>query len=417
MRLYVMPTDRPCIENACSYLPEIVHVDEQEGGRTAFLVLGDGTAEVDDANRRSLKEHPRARGLHYVAKAEMDRWLAGLVAKLPERTGGRLADILGTGVKKHSYGVILDRLFLLAASLGASTLHRRDSDTLLPASSDPGTFPYAAEVRFLGRRYSEFPELAYASDAPIQMVGSSYLGDWAGDFSRLYDRDPMLLYRQVALNYPGRPRDEVMKLAEKRFVGGSTTPDAAPRVVFDRLVELGNCSFSGIFRELPVSPLCAATATDYLLHDLLFLHRTPPVYHPHRVMHRHTDERRSPSRVVNYHLSSARYKVYNFYMQQVLSGLRHDPAFTTAGELRERIASVLSGARASDVDYIFDELEAIYRESRIEDFVPVADALADRRAELVRDVLASYQDHAELLAAWPELVALASQDPLRPELR
>lgn len=379
MRLFTMPTDRVCIENAISFLPEIEYVRKIYNTDTLFLITGDGDEKLDRENTRLLakeydKDSSLKKRMKYVSKKEMDTWLRNVLDSFDDTTAKRLADILSVGQKKYSYGVILNKLFLIAISLNADSLHRRDSDTFLEQSENPEEFPFVNEIKYLGKFYSEFSELGYNEEKRILMVGSNYYGNWAGDFSSLYKKDPNLLYRHIGLNYPGRQQDEIIELAKQRFVKTDQDAITETKVVYDRLVELGNCSFYNIYRDFPVSPQTQTTATDYLLHDLMFLYRNPPVYHPYCILHKHTATRKKISQVVQYHLKSARYKIYNYYMHKIMKQLSKKRSWANALELADAIESeVLKSPDRSEVQYIINELISIFTDSALDDFLIVAE--------------------------------------------
>ncbi|MEF2967436.1 DUF6271 family protein [Paenibacillus sp. M1] len=422
MRLYTIPTNRVCYEQAVSYVEEIEEVKNNSGETIEFLVLENGSNQVEKVNGTYFKAYNEQAGgtkIHYLTKAVQREWLEQLIKRANCADGEALLEILSSE-NVICYGAVLNKSFLIGASLEAESIHRRDSDTqLISDRSKP--FPLEYEINFLGKSYRDFEELHSGIEEPIYFVGGNYTGAWAGDFGELYDKDPNLLYRHVGLNYPGRDFEAVKALVDKRYGKVNSGPQTADEdkvaLVMDRMIELGNCAFSEVFKYYPVSPAKEMLATDYFIHDLLFALRLPNVYHSSRVFHGHTDERKNDEWFHSYHLRSARYKVYNRFMNRFfgeLNGIGAERTLPKAKKLAALMNDVYEHSRhefIAEGREVLAELGSIFEDSEIPAYVGLSSILRDSTEELLLEIEEGIRDFITLLDAWDALIAAAPSLP------
>lgn len=419
MRLYTIPTNRVCIESAVSYLKEIKYLQEKYAEEFLFLVLGDGVDDIEKENLNSFEEWNQKSDLkiHYVPRATQCQWLEKVVANSGVKYKEKLFDILHPKSGTICYGAVLNKSFLIGESLKVESIHRRDSDTKLMEEYE-NYYPAENEIKYLGKQYKDIPELHSCLEKEIFFVGGNYSGAWAGDFSALYNRNPHLLYRHVALNFPGRPMEEIRELVEKRYGNVNKTEKQnglGVRLVMDRMIELGNCAFHKVLRMYPVSPACETMATDYFIHDLMFCLNLPNVYHSSRVLHYHTEERKNDEWFFSYHLRSARYKVYNRFMGRFFSSLKK------WSEAKPNVmpgSEVLGGIMEGELeawDYkvegreILEELGKIFLDSGLDDFVKLSGMINNNIDGLLNYCVEGIKDFILLLNCWKSLAASARE--------
>lgn len=408
MRLYTIPTNRICLENAVSYLKEIDYVSKKYNESFLYFVLESGCGNVQNQNQKLFKEwnssHPD-QVIYYLTMQAQEKWIKSILKNYSQKERERLFDILLYDKGHICYGSILNRTFLIAASLNVKSIHRRDSDTMLD-NSNVFSYPLEYEVSELGKVYKN----------KIMLVGSSYFGEWAADFEAIYKKDANLLYRHVALNYPKRPMSEIITLAEKRYCKSEVILEK--KFVQDRLVELGNCSFKDIYYKFPVCPAVEMMATDYFIHDILFSCNNDILYHPSKVQHHHTSERQNSKWFISYNFRCARYKTYNLLMSRVFEKIKKE----SMGNVNyiDSLNSKVLAAHIIDLNNSFDirkegrillnELANIFIESEIEEYVYVASEIKNNVELLIDDVEKAIDDLIFLLENWEKLIFNAKEN-------
>lgn len=411
MRLYTIPTNRICLENAISYLKEISYVSEKYKETFLYLVLESGFGAVQDKNKQLFEEwnalHPDQK-INYLTMDEQEKWIDIILKSYPIEKQEWLRDILLADKNHICYGSILNRTFLIAASLNMQSIHRRDSDTML---DDSGVVPYPLEY--------EVTELGKFYNNKIMLVGSSYMGEWAADFEAIYKKDPNLLYRHVALNYPHRPMSEIIELTEKRYCKSDEITEI--KLVQDRMVELGNCSYQDIYYKFPVCPAIKMMATDYFIHDILFACNNDILYHPGKVKHIHTSERQSERWFKSYNFRCARYKTFNLLMSRVFEEIKkeNEEHINYIDSLNSKILSehIIKWNQSFDIRkegrILLDELANIFTESGITEYIYVASEIRKNMESLIEDVQKAIRDLIFLLENWEQLILNAKENPIR----
>lgn len=417
MRLFTIPTNRPCIDGAVSYVEDIKRVEDIYNEKIDFLVLGNGSDEVENKNTKDFETYNAKSDykIHYIPKKKQKEWLIRLLSESNVERKDDLYRILEPDENIINYGAVLNKAFLIGAALDAKSIHRRDSDTKNPKRfSDYSPLEY--EMKYLGKKYNECTELNFDSDEDIYFVGGNYSGEWAGDFSALYQKNPTLLYRHVALNFPGRPMDEIVELTEKRYGSidkNEEKEDESVKLVMDRMIELGNCGFYKIYENYPVSPAAKTMATDYFIHDLMFDSNLPNVYHNVRVEHYHTKERSNDEWFYDYHLRSARYKVYNRIMKRFFNAYRDE--HKNGDLLSSKDLSKIMKEQFEKWDYkkeggrVLKELQSIFQDSEIPEYVELSKRISANLDILLEDVVSGVKDFILLLENWSELISTAKK--------
>ena len=416
MRLFTIPTNRPCIDGAASYVDDIKRVENEYKEKIEFLVLGNGSDEVEKKNSTDFDSYNSKNDfkIHYIPKKKQKEWLRKLVNEAAVDKKDDLYRILEPDETIINYGAVLNKSFLIGAALGATSIHRRDSDTKNPKELDTYS-PLEYEMKYLGKKYSDCEELKFDSQDDIYFVGGNYSGEWAGDFSALYQKDPTLLYRHVALNFPGRPMEEIAELAEKRYgsIDKGEEKEEPVKLVMDRMIELGNCGFYKIYEKYPVSPAARTTATDYFIHDLMFDSNLPNVYHNVRVEHYHTKERENSEWFFDYHLRSARYKVYNRIMKRFFKAYREE--YKSGNLMSGKELSKIMKDQFDKWDYkdegthVLKELQSIFLDSEIPEYVELSKRIAANTEMILGDVVNGVKDFILLLDNWGELINTAKK--------
>ncbi len=414
MRIFTIPTNRPCLEGAVSYVEDIKRIEKKYSEEFKFLILGNGPDAVEDKNIEDFKNWNRTSDfeISYIPKKIQKEWVKKLIEMSNSDKKEDLKRILEPEETIINYGAILNKTFLIAEALNAKSIHRRDSDTKNPKSFEKFS-PLEYEIKYLGKRYCDCKELDFDSDKEIYFAGGNYSGEWAGDFSALYKKDPKLLYRHVALNFPGRPLSEIEELSEKRYgnINKENVKEVPVKLVMDRMIELGNCGFYKIYKKYPVSPASQTMATDYFIHDLMFNSNLPNVYHNVRVEHFHTKERENDEWFYNYHLRSARYKVYNRFMIRFFKAYKksyNNKEFLSGKELSQIMKNEFKNWNYEEEGkYVLKELASIFIDSEIPEYVELSKRISANLDMLLNDTVNGVKDFIILLDNWEDLINTA----------
>lgn len=411
MRLFTIPSNRECFKSATSYIEELSRVSNKYKEEFTFIIFGGGSINVDTQNYNAFKHWNQENifKIHYFCGDYQKKWIRSIFDVSKIKNKEKIYSILEPDTKKICYGAVLNKSFLAAVSLGTKYIHRRDSDTYL---IDDKKFPLEMEIKYLGKKYCDFSELNSNIDSSIYFVGGNYNGEASGDFLRLYNANPELLYRHVALNYPHKTKEEIIDLAQKRFVDTSNrfATEKDVQLVQDRMIELGNCAIFELFHYWPVAPALEIMATDYFLHDILFRYQLPNVYHNRRVKHVHTKERQSKEWFISYQLRSARYKVYSTFMNEAISKINIDQTNILNGSknFAECLIDTLKNCNCYKAAYEkLVLLRNIYCDSKISDFEEVARIIKDNEKNIINDVVNEIEKHISLIACWDDIIEAA----------
>jgi hypothetical protein len=418
--IFTIGTNRFLGESLESYLEEIRFMEKSLKQKVPFLIIDESELEIEQRNRALIEKlqtlYPTAILIHMDALAQKNYFNYFLESGVDQE----IVDLLNfTGL---SYGRLINKQFLLAATFGADYIHRRDSDTKIKANFG---FPSEMELAFLGKNVSEanhlMPsiDLNYNDEKPIYLVGSGYSGgsDWKIDYSMLLPEDPHLIMQiNDMLGYS-------QELNEKYFVEITTKSNVVQEKVKylpkkdHSSPDCGNISFYQIHKYLPSSPIPNTIGTDYFVTFLLKNLDLPIVYHNQFVFHEFTADRKKDNfvyaanywpRVVNY---MDYYQAFGARMLSTLNG----------------VMQTLITIEDLDTQKLFDETaetesQIIERRERISKFGELLISAQNEHLneigmlfkdiafqnKIIRNSNLGFENHRKLLAEWKHLIKVAA---------
>lgn len=434
-RLFYIPTNRACESALSSYLLEAAQLATSQDAPVTFALIEAVDAPHVLAHSQIISravENPALRVIHLTAKAQNM-----FVPRLVEAAGfvGETAAKLNAMLLSQDvcYGAGPNKAALLAAALGADTLHRRDSDTEPILVEGRPCYASELEARYVASSLGDFGNEIENSDTMdpnslILFVGSDYSGDLPVDRMELAELSIELMIEHDRLEHPGASREQNEESVRSYFLERNEESYSGDKIEVDMTgaTELGVSCIHRVFLQLPEMPIPNTLGCDYFQKNLLYRLDSPVIYHNRRVGHRYSAERDTRSngdQFVRYNLMDARYKLlwriwsrHNRNMEAHVDELQNAPAgglidtewyansFETAarGISREELREIVGG------------LVAIYRrafelskgESK---FNQLAEVLTSRSEHLIEDVLTGIRDHTILIRAWPRLISAARE--------
>jgi hypothetical protein len=246
LSLFVIPTDRPCGPQLKSYQSDIAKLAAKQN--VYVMVLEDRALpeSVTDQHRAAITDVVSAIDGIDGSVFSNDEWRA-LTA---DRAWPSFAHHLISD-EQESYGRAFNKCALVAAALGATAIHRRDSDTSLPGLCDDwDIYPSDIESDVLNNKL-------------FDVVGGNYWGNWNVALGPLADEPERLRLILSAHGIPKVGQDNIINEQLPRAKEppkpdrGGVTRGAYP--------DLGNCAFRADAALAFPAPLVPDTVgTDYL---------------------------------------------------------------------------------------------------------------------------------------------------------
>lgn len=406
--VFVVPTHRPIAERAL--LRQFLEVERASRNFDVDMPL----AYVDEgaSNRSALsamaRRFPDVKA-HYFTGDEVRHIYAGLARGLGAEAAMAFQHVAPDG--HVNYGNTFNKLYLVAAVLGATRLHRRDSDTYAQ-ELDPVRllFPIDVELEFLGR--------GEGLERPL-VVGGGYTGKWSIDIDHLIDDSDSTDLRRFfrALSIPEHEHDVVIH----EHIRGNAAPYRGDQVELGSHKEpdCGNLAMAEIFDQVPCSPVRYALGGDYFTFSAAIEAGFARAYHNRSVVHAYTPCRYdSTDKIFGYWRATAALVVYQHFYRCYWPSLRVAAAARPLASVEELPALVLETlsdyrrdyfARPSDLngrmqdfyEVIAKKGEPLLRQALLQ--------IRERQAEVVQLVHGSIEPHLQLLASWPEIMAAARE--------
>ncbi|HET8683393.1 MAG TPA: DUF6271 family protein, partial [Micromonosporaceae bacterium] len=320
-RLLYIPTDRQCLPAIASGLREAAgmaaahspcHVAVIEHREAAYLREHAGLL-------REAASGPLGAAVLHVTPALWRAFLDAVLHRtaLPEADRCRVRALFPSPTV--AYGAGPNKAALLAASLAARFLHRRDSDQVPDVRDGQPCYPYVLEVAAAGRTVAETatrwplrngqPDQRHAAApaapaATVSLTGSGLVGDVSLDRRDLTDVAPELAAQVHALALPEVPLEQLRSRLHAKYQQGPQVRHAADFFELDTTgsTEMGNSCMVDRFLELPEMPAPETLATDYTVKNLLYQVGSPVLYHSRKMVHTYEQGRRVPTP-----LAAARY--------------------------------------------------------------------------------------------------------------
>ncbi|MFF3112877.1 DUF6271 family protein [Kitasatospora sp. NPDC057904] len=363
-----------------------------------------------------------------------EAWQRAFLERVIRRSGAPgpelLLDLMLPGAV--SYGACTNRVFLVAAALGCTSVHRRDSDGDYQLLDGRKVFPIDHELRALGRRAGDVAADATAvtrneldpahGDRPVVLVGGSFIGELSVDVGGIRELDPAVYHDVVGLWAPPVWSDEEKReLVEESFTGGGTEPFRADETVLGppdiRRVDMCNLGLDHrVYERLPLPPATDTIGSDYFLLHVVLDAGLPGVVHNRHIVNYYTSERRTGPGFTAYQVRFAKFLLSMLYLHPVYGEMMALGEDLLDERYEVRTAPVLDSVRRSaDWDPAenvrrLDVLDRSYRRlgGTYADF---ADHLAPLRERLLAEARADAERFALLIDAWGALVAAAHAEP------
>lgn len=434
-RLFYIPTNRPCESALSSYLQEAAHLANTQDAPVTFALI-----ETADAPHVSIHsqiiaqavDNTGLRAVHLTAKAQ-NIFLQKLVsvAGFKGEEAAKISALLLS--KEVSYGAGPNKAALLAAALGADTLHRRDSDTEPMIIEDRPCYASELEARYAGSNLRDYASEINKSDeveqdSVILFVGSDYSGDLPVDRMELAELSVDLMMEHDRLEHPNASREEHEETVRSYFLERNEASYSGDKVEVDMTgaTELGVSCIHRVFLQLPEMPISNTLGCDYFQKNLLYRLDWPVIYHNRRVVHRYTSDRDTRSngeQFIRYNLMDARYKLlWRIWSRHNRNMEAHVDELLNAQEgglidtewYANSFDGAASGVPREELRSIIDDLASIYRQAfklsnNNSKFKQLAELLASRREQLIDEVLTGISDYTALIRAWPRLITAAGE--------
>ncbi|MEU6971240.1 DUF6271 family protein [Kitasatospora aureofaciens] len=424
-----LPTNRECADTVTAVGAEAAHAARRFGVRVHLLVLDSADPAARARHAAAAAALPPVDGV-VVHHLDEDAQRAFLRAAI-ERSGlpgpDRLLDLMLPDAV--SYGACTNRAFLLAAALGCTSVHRRDSDSRYQWHDGAPVFPIEHELATIGLKAADAAaavtehtlDPAHA-DKPVALVGASFIGELSVDLGEIRELDPETYHDVVALWAPtGATEEERRELVAESFTGAGTEPFAADRAVLDRpdIWRIDMCNIAldhEVYERVPLPPATDTIGSDYFLHHLVHDATLPGVTHNRHIVNYYTPERRTGSGFTAYQERYAKFLLSMLYLHTVYADMERagDALLDEHHHVRpEAIAD--SARRSAATDRAENhrrlaELDRCYRRLGGK-YAEFADHLAPARARLLDEAQADIEDFALLIDAWGPLVRASKATP------
>ncbi|MBV6700423.1 hypothetical protein KV557_25530 [Kitasatospora aureofaciens] len=424
-----LPTNRACAGTIAEIGAEAAHAARTFDAEVHLLIL-------DSADEPAYEEHAKAVAalpgtadvlVHHLDEDAQRAFLRDVIARSELVGADRLLDLILPDAV--SYGACTNRAFLIAAALGCTSVHRRDSDSHYQLLDGKPVFPVDHELATLGRRAVDAAGAVTESaldpahaDKPVALVGGSFVGELSVDIGEIRDLDPAVYHEIVGLWAPtGATEEERRELAAESFAGAGTDPFTRDRAVLDLpdiwRIDMCNVALDHeVYERVPLPPATATIGSDYFLLHLVRDATLPGVVHNRHIVNYYTPERRTGPGFTAYQLRYAKFLLSMLYLYPVYSEMEaaagalldehhHVRADLIADSARRSAATdrAENHRRLAALDHCYRQLGGKYAE--------FADHLAPLRARLLDEAQADIEDFALLIDAWGPLVRASKATP------
>ncbi|MER5854102.1 DUF6271 family protein [Streptomyces sp900105245] len=417
-----LPTDRACSATLTAVHEEAAHAARDHGADVQLLVL-------DSSDDRTRAEHTRVvAGLrpvpgvtvHHLDESAQRAFLRRAVERAGPPEPERLLRLMLPSAV--SYGACTNRAFLLAAALGCSSLHRRDSDSAYQLHDGRPVFPVHHELPWLGRPAAEAAAGGLRTDLgpahahrPVSLAGASFIGELSVDIAEIQHLDEGIYHHVVSLWAPGDwPEERTRQLVEESFTGAGTAPFTGDRATLTRVdpmrVDMCNVAFDrAVYERMPLPPATDTIGSDYFLLHLVHDAGLPGILHNRHIENFHTPERRTDSGFAAYQRRFVKFLLSMLYFHHVYDRMAAEGAALLDERHRVRPGTVTALLRESAG---LDRAQNVWRLDRVDTayrklggrYALFADRLAAERDRLLDEAEADIEDYAYLTEVWPALV-------------
>ncbi|MFJ8432202.1 DUF6271 family protein [Kitasatospora sp. NPDC094019] len=434
-----LPTNRACAPAIADVAAEAAWAAREFGVLVHLLILDSADAGTRAGHEKAVADLPATAGVlvHHLDEERQRAFLRSVIDRAraatpalsaaPALSGAAGADRLLDLMLPDSvsYGACTNRAFLIAAALGCTSLHRRDSDSTYQELDGRPVFPIHHELRSIGRRAADAaPDVTHHTldpahaGKPVALVGGSFIGELSVDLGEVRALDPAVYEEVVGLwASTGSTEEQRRELVADSFVGNGTDPFTHDRAVLDLpdIWRIDMCNIAldrEVYERVPLPPATDTIGSDYFLHHLVLSAGLPGVTHNRDIVNRYTPERRTDAGFLAYQLRFTKFLLSMLYLHPVYDALESAGGELLDGQHHLRPGAVAGFARrAAGEDRAENHrrlavLDRAYRGlgGRYADF---ADHLLPRRERLLDEAQADIEAFALLVDAWGPLVAAA----------
>lgn len=417
-----LPTNRECSATITAIAAEAAYAVRHFDVEVRLLILDSSDGRTREAHARTAAALPEVPGVvvHHLDESAQRDFLRRAVdrAGLPEPE--RVLDLMLPDAL--SYGACTNRAFLIAAALGCSSVHRRDSDCAYQVFEGEPVHPVHHELASLGKRASEAragvsevtldPAIA---DRPVSMVGASFIGELSVDIGGIQELDKEAYEEVVGLWAPGHwSAEQRRELVEDSFKGAGTQPFTGDHSTLARVdpmrVDMSNIAFGrNVYERLPLPPATATIGSDYFLIHAVYDAALPGVLHNRHIENYYTGERRTHAGFLAYQTRFVKFLLSMLYLHHVYDRMaeagdtlldgsgRLDPA-PFAAFLAESVTldRTENERRLDTVAAVYGRLGGKYAE--------FARGMAAERERLLDEAARDTEDFILLIRSWGALV-------------
>lgn len=431
MRVIYMPSNRPGLDSLREAIEETRFLQDATGDSYVFVLIEHGR-EHERRHAEALGKLAAGHDVRYLHLTK-DTWDAALAALLSAcsftaAVRERVRRLLTTGAVAYSSGP--NKCFLLAAALGVTVIHRRDSDQVADIRDGEKAFPGVLEAAAIGKALTDLPGIDLGANgtliehATIRFVGSSTYGDVGLDRRDLLAAGEDHVVTLDRLSRPQLTLSEVRAAVHRKFV---VEPVLRHKEDFwdsddPAGVSVGVSCVKDIFYELPEMPIEEMLGSDYFQKSILGALGYPVVFHSRKMQHIYDAARSLNSDmagVTSYALRDLRNVMFLPVRTALCEDVRNRPGYFTDGEGRirpDRLADQLEkvyhvhAPAMREVPRRYSEIYAAAGKATPEiatRLQAVAAAGARASQAVMDDVKKGVEDYSFLIRVWKDLMANA----------
>lgn len=421
LRLVYIPTHRPCLKVLGAVADEIAVAAVRSDDEFQLLVIDDRPENLAEENRAGAREKARSCGfpVNWLTPTAWREFVDGLLAAC--HLGTEAAERARHALVKPSgsYAAGMNKAALLAAYLGAATLHRRDSDEMPGVDPATGLTALELEIAVLG---SQLPLDASEETAVPFCTGSSVRGEPTKDHRDLAAVSPDLAQALESISSRRRHGGE-----PPAPVSATVTVTSGAEVEVRRdltaSVQVGVSALRRVYEWVPEMPVVNVLGTDHFQKNLLYQMHLPVYWHPLGAYHEYEQARQDQTddaRLAAYVVAELRYAVLRHFWNTANETLRQvardllaaDGTFRSDlyADAFEDTLDSSSGA----VGGVIDRFCGVYEQARQAATGDIAqrlgvrvDALQKARHEVTGYIEEAIREFAHLARIWPRLVTAA----------
>ncbi len=418
LRLVYIPTHRDCAEVLRAVLDEIAAARGRLTDAFQLLVIDDRPMQRAEGNRLLAERTAQDSGqvVNWLGTLEwagfVDSLAAGAGLSDSEAVVARNALLKPSG----SYAGGMNKAALMAAYLGAVTLHRRDSDEFPAHDEASGASTLEVEITALS---TALPTGAGGFSAPF-VVGSSVEGEPTKDHRDLEDAGAHFGTQLEAISRRRRKPGEETRAP----VEGTIPVGPGMRVERDYgRAQVGVSASREVPLWIPEMPAVGVLGTDHFQKGLLYQLDLPVYWHPLHAYHKYESwraEQADHGQLGWYVVAELRYAILRHYWNTANEAITANASslFADDGQFRPDLyaaafADVLI-ADTAPAEAVAEAFVDVYSRAAEAATGPTADrlwirvkALREERHRAVPYVREAVSEFAQLARLWPRLVSSA----------